>query len=242
MKKIILGVSIALAAVIVIAGIFVYRQYRFYTKDDPAKWEDEVTEIESWTGGSPLRGKAVVFIGSSSIKQWESLRKDLAPLPVLNHGFGGSRIQDSTWYVPRLVTAYRPSMVVLYAGDNDIFFRDLLGKKPDTARRCLEDFKAFVTAIHKGRPEARVFFVSIKPSPSRMKYWPQMREANRLIRDYCAGDGRTAYIDVASAMLSGDGTPIQGYFLKDGLHLTGEGYRLWASIIKPVLEKVYRGR
>jgi lysophospholipase L1-like esterase len=241
MKKVFIGIAAAAVCSVLFAGVYFYSQYRFYTADNPAKWEEEILKIEAKTCRATTKGMAVVFIGSSSIKQWESLEKDMAPLPVLNHGFGGSRIQDSTYYVPRLVTAYRPPIVVFYAGDNDIFFRDLLGKKPDTAGRCLEDFKAFAAAVHRDLPAARIFFVAIKPSISRLKYWPQMREANRLIREFCLSDGRLAFIDISAAMLR-SGIPDKKYFKSDGLHLNDEGYRLWTSIIKPVLRKDFRGR
>ena len=239
MKKIVTIVIVVLVVLALAVCGYFYWQYRYYSKDDPAKWEKDIKEIEMRTSSSIGRG-AVIFIGSSSINKWNSLKRDMSPLPSLNHGFGGSRIQDATYFVPRLVTKYDPSLVVLYAGDNDIFFRDLFGKKPDTAMRCLEDFKAFAAAVHKDLLAMRIYFVSIKPSPSRMKYWPQMKEANKLIKEYCATDGRLAYIDVAGSMLSNDGKPIEKYFISDNLHLSDAGYALWTSLIKPVLVGDYR--
>ncbi|TAL29564.1 MAG: hypothetical protein EPN93_20975 [Spirochaetes bacterium] len=236
MRKGLIGLAIIIAAIITIAFGYFFFQYRFYTKEDPTKWEDDIKAIEARTAGSPLKGRAVVFIGSSSILKWESLERDMDPVPVIRHGFGGSRIKDSTWFVPRLVTAYHPPAVVLYAGDNDIYFRDLFGAKPDTAGQCLEDFKVFVAAVHRDLPRIRIYFVSIKPSVDRMKFWPQMKAANELIRDFCARDPRLAYIDIATPMIAGDGTPRGEYFLADGLHLNEAGYWLWTSIIKPVLQ------
>ncbi len=241
MKKIIIIVVIVLTVAACAVGGYFYAQFMFYSKDDPTKWEKEIKEIESRTG--PSKGKrAVVFIGSSTINKWRTLAKDMSPVPALNHGFGGSRIKDATHFVPRLVTSYGPRLVVLYAGDNDIFFNDFFGRKPDTAARCLEDFRAFTAAVHRGLPAARIYFISIKPSPSRMRYWPQMEEANTLMKKYCASDARLSYIDVAGSMLSGEGLPIEKYFASDRLHLSDEGYALWTSLIKPVLERDYRAR
>jgi lysophospholipase L1-like esterase len=239
LKKIVTIIIVVLVVLALAVFGYFYWQYRYYSKDDPAKWEKDINEIEARTNPS-IGKRAVIFIGSSSIYKWKSLERDMSPLPALNHGFGGSRIQDATYFVPRLVTKYDPSLVVLYAGDNDIFFRDLFGKKPDTAMRCLEDFKAFTAAVHKDLPAMRIYFVSIKPSPSRMKYWPQMKETNKLIREYCATDERLAYIDVAGSMLSNDGKPIVKYFIEDNLHLSDAGYALWTSLIKPVLVRDYR--
>ena len=44
----------------------------------------------------------------------------MAPLPVLRHGFGGAKLNDVVYYAERLVSAYRPRAVVVFAGTNDI--------------------------------------------------------------------------------------------------------------------------
>jgi hypothetical protein len=38
----------------------------------------------------------VLFVGSSSIRFWKSLPKDFPKYHVINRGFGGSQIEDST--------------------------------------------------------------------------------------------------------------------------------------------------
>lgn len=239
MKKPIIILFITAVCLVSATATIYFLKLHHYLSEDSTKWESEIRKIEARTGNLKKGGRTIIFIGSSSVTGWTDLAKDMAPLPVVNHGFGGSRIKDSTHYAPRLVGRYRPPIVVIYAGDNDIFFRDLLIKRSDSAWRCLEDFKTFSTAVHRNLPETHIFFISIKPSPSRMKHWPQMDEANRLIRDYCTGDKRLGFIDIASRMLSADGIPERKYFLADGLHLNREGYRLWTSIIKPVLEREY---
>jgi hypothetical protein len=42
------------------------------------------------------------------------------PLPAINRSFGGSRLTDVVYYSPRIVVAYRPRAVALFAGTNDI--------------------------------------------------------------------------------------------------------------------------
>src|SRR5689334_8599380 len=63
----------------------------------------------------------VLFVGSSSIRLWDGLESDFAALPVvINRGFGGSRLSDCVHYLDRLVIRYRPRLVLVYAGDNDL--------------------------------------------------------------------------------------------------------------------------
>ena len=62
----------------------------------------------------------MVFVGSSSIRMWETLEADFPGLPVLNRGFGGSELSDVVRFADRIVVPYKPRVVVVYAGDNDL--------------------------------------------------------------------------------------------------------------------------
>ncbi len=63
-----------------------------------------------------------------------------------------------------------------------------------------------------------------------------MREANRLVRDFCDRDDRLGFVDVDAAMLGWDGKPRPELFLKDGLHMTPKGYEIWNMLVRPFLE------
>src|SRR5689334_19572237 len=67
----------------------------------------------------PPRG-AILFIGSSIFREWADLEKQMAPLPVLNRAFGGSRTWEVVYYADRIVLPYRPRIIVYYCGSNDI--------------------------------------------------------------------------------------------------------------------------
>ena len=83
----------------------------------------------------------------------------MAPLPVINRGFGGSQLAHVVHFAERVVLRYRPRAVVLYAGDNDLDERT--GK---SAEDVVRDFEAFVGLVHGAVPDARIYYVSIKPS------------------------------------------------------------------------------
>ena len=170
----------------------------------------------------------MVFIGSSSIQKWKDLADDFPGKYVLNRGFGGSRIADSTYYAGRIVVPYKPSMIVFYAGDNDI-------NDGHDAQRVFDDYVAFVTRVRKDLPATPIAFLSIKPSPSRAKLLPVMNEANAKIRAYAAAHPHLIYIDVASKMLDASGQPGAELFIEDRLHMNRAGYDLWRGIIAPYL-------
>jgi lysophospholipase L1-like esterase len=194
------------------------------------RWAKEISAFEAADKTNPPPRDAILFIGSSSIRRWTNLAQAFPGHKVINRGFGGSQLADSVAFVDRIVTPYWPKLVLVYAGDNDI----ASGKSPE---QVFADFKAFVGKIHAVLPGTRIGYVAIKPCPSREKFLNQVKAANRLIREYCGSSERLLFIDTFTPMLAADGRPRADLCVKDMLHLNAEGYELWASILRPVLDK-----
>lgn len=171
----------------------------------------------------------IVFVGSSSFTNWSNMARDLAPYPVIRRGFGGSQMSDSLRYAERIVIPYKPKMVVVYAGDNDIG----AGRTP---QETFKDFKAFVTKVHAVLPQTKIAYLSIKPSLSRWHLIGKIRETNSLIEDYTKKDARLSYIDIFPVTLGPDAQPNAELFLEDGLHINQKGYDLWAAVVKAHLK------
>lgn len=180
----------------------------------------------------PMSG-GVLFIGSSSIRLWDGLERAFQGVPALKRGFGGARMSDVAAYVDRLVLPYRPRLVIVYAGDNDL-------AEGRTPREVLGSFREFVGRVHAELPETRIAYVSIKPSPQRAALMPQAVQANALIASHAAATPRVEFIDVYSLMLDGDGRPRPDLYGSDALHLNDAGYALWRSVIAPYLESPAR--
>ena len=85
-----------------------------------APFRDEILRFAQQDRESPPPHCALLFVGSSSIRLWSSLAEDMAPLPVINRGFGGSTISQSNLYLDRIVAPYHPRAIVFYAGENDL--------------------------------------------------------------------------------------------------------------------------
>ena len=193
-----------------------------------AIWEQDIQKFEAADKANPPKPGAIVFIGSSSIEHWKDVASDFPDKRVLNRGFGGSRIADSTYYAGRIIVPYKPSMVVFYAGDNDI-------NDGHSAQQVFDDYVAFVARVRKDLPATPIAYISIKPSPSRAKLLPVMREANAKVRAYAAKHPHLIYIDVASKMLDAGGQPRAELFVEDRLHMNRAGYDLWRGVIAPFL-------
>ncbi|MHA1684220.1 MAG: GDSL-type esterase/lipase family protein [Promethearchaeota archaeon] len=213
------------------------RHYNLHLRD--GAWKEEILRLLEQDRTDPPPDGGIVFAGSSSIAKWGTLAEDMSPLPVIRRGFGGSTIMDSTYFAGEIITRYKPKMVVLYAGDNDIYFYNKYHFPGDPASKVLEDFNSFTKKIHETLPETVIIFLSIKPSLSREHLWSQMMVANELVREHAGSDERLVYIDVATTLLREDGTVRKELFNRDGLHLNKRGYAVWVATIKPTIIRYY---
>jgi len=195
-----------------------------------APFESEIAAYEAMDRQNPPPAGAVLFLGSSSIRLWETLPQDFPELQVLNRGFGGSEISDSVRYAPRIVLPYKPRMIVFYAGGNDIN----AGKTPE---KVLQDFKDFVREVHKFLPRTRIVYISMNPAVSRWKKEAQFVEGNRLIEDYVRSAAKKKmplnFLDSHTKLLSATGEARPEIYRTDGLHLNSQGYQLWTAILRP---------
>ncbi len=201
---------------------------------NPAHFESDIAAFEAADRAAPPEPGAIVFVGSSSIRFWDDLAGDMAPLPVLNRGFGGSHLEHVVYAAPRIVTPYAPRAVVVYAGDND-----LASGSDKTPERVERDYRQLVELLRVSDPALPVYFLTIKPSPRRWDRWPAMAEANARIETWSAQDPNLHVIDVASPLLGPDGEPRGDLFIFDGLHLSDEGYAAWRAAVRPVLLEAF---
>lgn len=201
-----------------------------HARPDPSIWEDEVGAFERRDEVAPPPPSPVVFIGSSSITRWESLAEDMAPLQTVNNGFGGSTLSDLLFFFERLVTSYDPLAVVIYAGENDLAARD-----PLPAACVSSDFEDLIVGLREIGMNAPLFFVSLKPSPSRAELLGEMNRVNSHVQAHADRTAGVTYVDVMTPMLDGSGRPRAELFEADGLHINAAGYAIWTETLRPHL-------
>jgi lysophospholipase L1-like esterase len=189
-------------------------------------YEPEIRFYEKADKANPPPKGCIVFVGSSSIRLWESMARDFPGVACVNRGFGGSTIGDSVHFADRIITSYGPGKVVFYAGDNDLG-RDM------SVDQVFDDYAALVAKIHAALPKTLIAFISVKPSLSRWHLIEPIRALNARVRACTAADPRLRYIDIDAAMLLADGTPNPALYVEDGLHMTAAGYAVWAKAVRP---------
>jgi len=194
------------------------------------KWEKEISAYEQSDKTNPPPRGGIVFIGSSTIRLWKTLAEDFPGQPVINRGFGGSEVVDSTHFADRIIFPYEPRMIFFRAGGNDLW----AGKTPE---QVFADFKEFVAKVQSGLPKAEILYISWSPSIARWKQADKEKALNDMVADYIKGKPGLKYIDAYSISLGPDGQPRPELFVQDKLHFSRAGYRLLAERVRPFMPK-----
>jgi lysophospholipase L1-like esterase len=180
-------------------------------------FEQEVTSLENRR--IELSQRPIIFYGSSSIRRWKTLSEDFVGYPVVNCGFGGSRLSDCVRYVSRLVLRLKPAAVVVYAGDNDL----AQGVLPDQAFASFRDLYGALRGYSEQMPIA---YISVKPCPARIRNIDNILRFNQMVQTFLQTQPATKYIDIYTAMLGPDRKPNPALFVRDQIHLSDLGYQL----------------
>jgi lysophospholipase L1-like esterase len=180
-------------------------------------FEQEVKALEGRR--LDITQRPIVFYGSSSIRLWKTLNQDFAGYPVVNCGFGGSRLTDCVRYVSRLVLRLKPAAVVLYAGDNDL----AEGVPPE---RAFASFRELYRALRDYSEQMPIAYISVKPCPARIRNLSNILRFNDQVKTFLQNEPETRYIDICTAMLGPERKPNPALFVQDQIHLSGAGYQI----------------
>ncbi len=216
-------VLLALAALLAWPAWMLYAELDKMASEDPLVWEADIAALESEANGPP---GSVLFMGSSSIRLWDTLAEDMAPLATIQRGFGGAKIGDAIHYAGRLVDVPDPAAIVIFVGTNDL--------TPQHAKSLdvmLASFRTLIEKIRAQHPEVPIYYIGITPSPLRWAVWPQSKDVNAAIEAESMTMPYVFYLETGDALMSG-GEPDPDNYIFDGLHLSAQGYAIWTRIIR----------
>lgn len=194
----------------------------------PHAFEKDIAAFEAADKKTPPPQGAILFVGDSTFTRWKTIHDDLPEYTVINRGFGGSQMSDLLYYTERIVLPYKPRMIVVQEGGNDIHS----GRAPE---QLLTDIKAFVAKVRTTLPEVPIAICSIVPNSARWSEADVRRTANKMIKDYIASEKNVVFIDLFDAFLGPDGKPNDELFVADRMHPSPSGFQLRARLTKPFL-------
>ncbi len=196
-------------------------------------WESDIQKFEQLDISKSYPDDAILFVGSSSIKLWSNIGRDMQPYNVIQRGYGGAKLSDFAVYADRIIYPHPCSAIVIFIAN------DISGTESDkTPAEVGKLFRKTLYIIRRKFKDTPVFWIGITPTAARWNVWPEIKEANFRISKICRAHRNTYYINTEQAYLNKDGLPRTELFVDDKLHLNDEGYRIWSGIIKNELYKV----
>ena len=134
---------------------------RFTTTNYPAAASTYLSLANRWTDQNSIQAEpngAVLFLGSSSIRRWESLTRDFADYQVIQRGMGGAVFSDIHQLLEDVAVVHNPRAVVLWAGVNDLYAYQ-------SADYVMEQFTQFVATFTNRLPSTKLFYLGIPRNP-----------------------------------------------------------------------------
>ncbi len=196
-------------------------------------WEPDIAKFEQLDKTETYPADAVMFAGSSSIRLWSTLARDMEPYPVIQRGYGGAKLSDFAYYAHRIFDPHQCRAYVIFVAN------DITGSTDDKTPEQVDSLcNKVIDIIRSKHPDAPVLWIATTPTSSRWQVWPEIRKANELIEHTCESRKNTWFISTDTAFLNSQGMPNDSLFRDDRLHLNASGYARWTNIIKGEINKV----
>ncbi len=184
----------------------------------------------------------LIFLGDSITQGWEAegaavWKEFYEKRKALNLGFSGDRTQHVLWRLERhglealAKGGAAPGLVVLMIGTNNSNGTD------NTAVEIAEGIVAIVKKLRTTLPGTKVLVLAVfprgeKPGPQREKNAQASALASKV------ADGKLVHhLDIGPQFLEADGT-LSKLVMPDLLHLSADGYGIWAEAIEPKVKEL----
>lgn len=197
------------------------------------KWEGDIKKLEQLDKDETDAPGSILFVGSSSMRRWDTMQEDMKPWPSIRRGYGGAKFTDLAVYIDRLVANHDYRALVIFVA-NDIAGKDS-DRSPEEVLALFKLVTDKALATKSGKP---IFYIEITPTSSRFAAWDAISRGNQLIQQYCDQIPGLHFIQTAKRFMTAGGRPKDFLFVDDRLHLNARGYKLWGQIIAQHLEEV----
>jgi len=179
----------------------------------------------------------VMFVGDSITEMWPQPVWDanFGRFKPANFGIGGDHTGNLLWRLQTpAIAALAPKLVVLLIGVNNL---NLCGESPE---QVFEGIRAVVEKLRKQYPGARILLNAVLPA-GELPDSALRQRVNALNRMVAAlGDGKTVlFHDYGPRLLGADGK-LSAQLQPDFLHLSEQGYRIWADALRPDIEQLLK--
>ncbi len=197
------------------------------------RWSQDIETLEQRDVVQRDPEEAILFIGSSSIRRWDTIELDMAPYRVVQRGYGGAKYSDLAVFAKRLIDPHEYNALVVFVAN------DVQGKAEDHSPKQVEECARYIAEVsRKHRPQAPIFFIEVTPTRKRFSAWPLICKVNARLQQLSLSIPDTYFISTADHFLDPSGKPRDELFVDDQLHLNGDGYKKWSKLIRRELDEV----
>ncbi|MFS4418519.1 GDSL-type esterase/lipase family protein [Maribacter sp. 2307ULW6-5] len=196
------------------------------------KWESDIDRFTELDRNQEYPDNSIMFLGSSSIRLWDSIEEDMAPYPVIQRGFGGSCFVDVAHYAAQETLPANLGALVLFAG-NDIWGTEE-DRTPEEIGKLLE---YTIRKVRKRHPTMPLFVIEVTHVPKREHLIAEIDAENRELERVCGKHEQVYWIATKSMFLTQDNKIRREIFRDDDIHQNEEGYQQWTRLIKTEIKK-----
>lgn len=178
----------------------------------------------------------LIFIGDSITQGWEGPGKEVwqkfyGHRNAVNLGISGDRTQHVLWRLDNgNINGISPKLAVVMIGTNN--------SGDNTPEEIADGITAIVEKLRQKLPKTKVLVLGIFPRGADPK--DERRQTNEKTNEIVkklADNKMVFYQDLSEAFLEDDGT-LSRMVMPDLLHLSRQGYTIWAETIEPNVKKL----
>lgn len=170
----------------------------------------------------------LVFLGDSITQGWENEGKQawadhFAKYNAVALGFGGDRTENLLWRLQHgELDGMAPKAVVMMIGTNNT------GDRLEDPALTIAGIKRNLDEIRRRQPQAKVLLLALFPRDEKPDGLLRRHNAKINALLPALADGRqVVFLDIGRALTNPDGT-LSKDILPDWLHLSPQGYEIWA--------------
>jgi len=198
---------------------------RIYARYDPGRSAIQVMRADQFHELALSGERADVVMFGDSVVEFASW-SELLGRPVANRGIAGETVEELRARAGDVV-ALRPKVVFVLGGMNDL----VRGASP---KEVLPRYRALVAELRSALPEARIIMHALLPVRGGLaRFAKDISELNGLLAGYSKEAGAT-WLDAGAKLADGSGL-LASQNTRDGAHLTGAAYRVWAEAVRPLV-------
>ena len=234
MKDVIYLIIIVLLVAATVTMSVLYAKLRAEKKEAPSYYDQKCAAFA--LENANLSEGQIVFIGDSITDGYRlnNYYNDL-PLATYNRGIGGDVTSGVIARLKTSVIDLKPAKVIMMIGINDIN----IGRTND---EIMTNYKTIIEEIQTKLPATEIICESVLPMDNRVTAWgidlpktiDKIKDLNARIKTYVESKG-ILFVDLFTPFADENDQQIPSYSY-DGLHPNADGYAVWTSVLKPLLQ------